>query len=164
MFIFLWWIHYIIIYIIYYIIIALLVTRITKQCHYVHTGRGRTMWWYSVFANILGCDTLIWIKNGRYSVFHSTNGDRKIQFLIENTTVTVFVQKFNYDITVFFEKINGNKIIQNLVRPPPLYRWVTARASSNPCCDPHEKIFHRNGRPVPRNQTEYIFPDTVRLV
>ena len=47
-----------------------------------------------------------------------SNGDGKIQFLIENTTVTVFIQKFDYGITVIFEKINGNTVMQNLVRPP----------------------------------------------
>ena len=57
-------------------------------------------------------------KNGRYSDFHSPNGDGKIQFLIENTTVTVFIQKFDYGDTVIFEKFNGNTVIQNLVRPP----------------------------------------------
>ena len=31
--------------------------------------------------------------------------------MIENTTVTVFLQKFDYDITVIFEKINGNTVI-----------------------------------------------------
>ena len=38
-------------------------------------------------------------------------GDGKIQFLIENATVKVFVQKFDYGITVIFEKINGNTVI-----------------------------------------------------
>ena len=38
------------------------------------------------------------IKNGRYSVFQSPNGDSKIQFLIENTTGTVFIQKLDYGI------------------------------------------------------------------
>ena len=69
-----------------------------------------------VFANFLGGDTVIWIKNGRYSVFEPPNGDGKIQYLIENATVTVFIQKFDYGITVIFEKINGNTVIQNLVR------------------------------------------------
>ena len=32
------------------------------------------------------------------------------QFLIENITVTVFVQKFDYGITEIFEKINGNML------------------------------------------------------
>ena len=41
-----------------------------------------------------------------------------MQFPIENTTVTVIIQKFDYDITIIFEKINGNTVIQNLVRPP----------------------------------------------
>ena len=52
-------------------------------------------------------------------MFQSPNGDGKIQYLMENTPVTVFVQKFDYGITVIFEKINGNTEIQNLVRPPP---------------------------------------------
>ena len=60
------------------------------------------------------------MKNGRCSIFQSPNGDGKIQFLIENTTVTVFIQKFDYGITVIFEKKNGNTVIQNLVRPPLL--------------------------------------------
>ena len=47
----------------------------------------------------------------RYLVFKSPNGDDKIQFLIENTTVTVFLHKFDYDITVIFGKINGNTVI-----------------------------------------------------
>ena len=55
----------------------------------------------------------------RYSVFHSPNGDGKIQFLIENTTMTVFIQKFAYGTTVIFGKINGYMVIYNLVRPPP---------------------------------------------
>ena len=47
---------------------------------------------------------VISMENGRYSVIQLPNGDGKIQFLIENTTVTVFVQKFDYGITVIFEK------------------------------------------------------------
>ena len=54
---------------------------------------------------------MILIKDLRYLVFQSPNGDGKIQFRIENTTVTVFIQKFDYDITVFCEKINGNTVI-----------------------------------------------------
>ena len=49
--------------------------------------------------------------NGRHSVFQSLNGDGKIQFLVENTTVTVYIQKFDYVITEIFEKINGNSVI-----------------------------------------------------
>ena len=74
-------------------------------------GGGRTIWRYSVFANFLDGDTVIWIKNGRYSVFQSLNGDGKIQYLIENTPVMVFVQKFDYGITVIFKKINGKMVI-----------------------------------------------------
>ena len=43
-------------------------------------------------------------KNGRYSVFQSPDGDGNIQFQIENTTVTVIIQIFDYDITIIFEK------------------------------------------------------------
>ena len=77
-----------------------------------------------VISQFLGGDTVIWIKNGRYSVFQSPNGDRKIQFLIENTAVTVFTQKFDYGITVIFEKIYGNMVIENLVHPPPPIRGL----------------------------------------
>ena len=79
----------------------------------------RTIWRYSVFVNFLDGISVIWVKNGRYSVFQSPDGDGKIQYLIENTTVTVFIQTFDYGITVFIEKINGNTVIQILVRPPP---------------------------------------------
>ena len=48
----------------------------------------------------LGGDTVNLINNGRYSVFQSPNGDGKMQFLIENTTVTVFLRKFDYGNTV----------------------------------------------------------------
>ena len=48
----------------------------------------------------------------------SVTCDGKIQFLIENTTVTVFIQKSDYGIMVILEKINGNAVIQNLVQPP----------------------------------------------
>ena len=33
--------------------------------------------------------------NSRYSVFQLPNGDSKMHFLIENTTVTVIIQKFD---------------------------------------------------------------------
>ena len=36
--------------------------------------------------------SIIGIKDGRFSVFKSPNGDGKIQFLIENTTGMVFKQ------------------------------------------------------------------------
>ena len=61
--------------------------------------------------------SIIGIKDGRFSVFKSPNGDGKKQFLIENTTGMVFIQKFVYGITLIFEKINGNTVTQNLVRP-----------------------------------------------
>ena len=51
------------------------------------------------------------MKNGRYLVFWSLNGDGKIQFRIKITTVTVPIQKFDYGITVILEKINGNTVI-----------------------------------------------------
>ena len=44
------------------------------------------------------------------------NGDSRIQFLMESTTLTVFIQKFDYGATVIFEKINGNTVIQNITR------------------------------------------------
>ena len=40
-----------------------------------------------------------------------SDGDGKIQSLIENTTVKVFIQKFDYGILILFEKINGNTVI-----------------------------------------------------
>ena len=49
-------------------------------------------------------------KDGRYSVFQSPNGNGKIRFLVEYVMVTVFIQKFDYDITVIFEKIYGNTV------------------------------------------------------
>ena len=52
--------------------------------------KGRTIWRCSVFANFLDGISVIWIKIVRYSVFQSPDGDGKMQFLIENTTVTVF--------------------------------------------------------------------------
>ena len=54
-------------------------------------------------------------KNGRYLVFKSSNDDGNIQFLIENTTVTVIIQKFAYGVTVIFEKINGKGPSKNYV-------------------------------------------------
>ena len=82
-------------------------------------GRGgRKIWRYSVFAHFLDGISVIWIKNGQYSVFQLPNGDIEIQFLIENTRVTVFIQRSDYGITVIFEKINDNTVIQILVRLP----------------------------------------------
>ena len=37
-----------------------------------------------------------------------------LTLLIENTTVKIFIQKFDYNNTVIFEKINGNTVIENL--------------------------------------------------
>ena len=50
-------------------------------------------------------------KDGRYSIFQSPNGDGRIQFLKENTTVTVFIQIFDSGTTVIFEKIKGNTVV-----------------------------------------------------
>ena len=50
--------------------------------------------------------------------FSVPNGEVKIQFLIENTMVTVFIQKCSDGITVIFEEINGNTVISNIVRLP----------------------------------------------
>ena len=55
--------------------------------------------------------SVIGIKNGRYSVFQTPGSVGKIQFMIENTTVTVFIQKFDDGITVIFDKINGITVI-----------------------------------------------------
>ena len=44
-------------------------------------------------------------KNGHYLVFHLPNGDGKIQYLIENTTMTISKQQFDGN-TIVFEKIN----------------------------------------------------------
>ena len=41
----------------------------------------------------------------------SPNGDAKMQFPIENITVAVIIQKFDYGITIIFEKFNGNTVI-----------------------------------------------------
>ena len=73
--------------------------------------RLASIWRYMVIANFLDGISVIRIKNGRYSVFRSPDDDGKIQYLIENTTVTVFIQKFDYGILVLFEKINGNTVI-----------------------------------------------------
>ena len=43
-------------------------------------------------------------KKGQYSVFQTPNGVRKIYFAIENTTMTIIIQKFDYGITVIFDK------------------------------------------------------------
>ena len=61
-------------------------------------------------SQFLGGDTVILIKNGRYSIFQSPNGDGKIQFLIENTTVTVFLQIFDYSITAISMTIDLSQI------------------------------------------------------
>ena len=63
-------------------------------------------------------------KNSRCSLFQSSDGDSKIQFLNQNTTMTAFIHTFDYGITVIFENSNSNKVIQNLVRPRPL-QWAS---------------------------------------
>ena len=55
-------------------------------------------------CQFFGGDTVIGVKNGRYSVFQSPNSDGKIQFLIENTTGTVFMQEFDYGIAVILKR------------------------------------------------------------
>ena len=86
--------------------------------------RGWAIWWYSVFADFFDGIFVIWIKIGQYSIFQPHNGDGKIQSLIENTTVMVFVQKTYYGILVLFEKIYGNTVIEILV--PPLCSSIYA--------------------------------------
>ena len=39
--------------------------------------------WVFCICQILGGDTVIWVKIGRYSVFQSPSGEGKIQFLID---------------------------------------------------------------------------------
>ena len=90
---------------------------------YLHVG-GLKLWRYSVFANILDGISVIRVKNGRYSVSQSPDGDDDIQFQVENATVTVIIQKFDYGMTVIFEKMYGNTVIQNLVRPLYCAFWV----------------------------------------
>ena len=60
------------------------------------------------FGQYFGDLNKIWLV---YSIFYPPNGDSKIQFLIEKTTVTVTIQEFDYGVTVIFEKINGNTVI-----------------------------------------------------
>ena len=50
-------------------------------------------------------------KRSRYLLFQSLIGDGKIKFLIENTTVTVFTQRFDSSIVVIFEIIYGDMVI-----------------------------------------------------
>ena len=49
--------------------------------------RGRAIWRYSAFANFLDGISMNGLKNGRYSVFQSSDGDGKIQYLIENYNI-----------------------------------------------------------------------------
>ena len=57
-------------------------------------------------------------------VFQSPNGDRKILLLIENTTIRVFIQKFDYGVTGIFEKIKGNGEILKFI-PSRLLKSLT---------------------------------------
>ena len=81
-------------------------------------GGWCTIWRFLVFANSLDGTSVILIKMVGIGYFKLPNADGKMQFLIETTTVMVFLQKCDDGITVIFEKINGNTVIQNLVRPP----------------------------------------------
>ena len=62
-------------------------------------------------GGFLDSTLVVWIKNGRYSVFQSPDVDDEIQILIENTTVTIFIQIVECDITVIFEWVNGDMVI-----------------------------------------------------
>ena len=55
----------------------------THVLYIVVAYRGRTMCRHLVFANFLDGVSIIWIKNGRYAVFQTSDGDSKIQFLIK---------------------------------------------------------------------------------
>ena len=70
-------------------------------------------------CKVLDAISVIRMKNGRYSIFQTPNGVDEIQFLIENTTVTVFIQIFDYGMTVIFNKINGHL----KPRKPPPHMW-----------------------------------------
>ena len=74
-------------------------------CKKSHSRAGRE-YNMAVFGicQFLNGMSVIWIKDGRYLVFQSPSDDGKIQFLIENTTVTVFIQQFYDGITLIFEK------------------------------------------------------------
>ena len=48
-----------------------------------------------IICQFLDDISVILIKNGSYSVFDSPKGDGKIEYLIENTTVTISKQKFH---------------------------------------------------------------------
>ena len=61
---------------------------------YCYKGGGRMIWRY--FGNLS--------KNDRYFGIQAPNIDGKNQFLLENTTVTVIIQKFDCGITVLFVK------------------------------------------------------------
>ena len=45
--------------------------------------------------------------NKKWTVY----GIWQIQFLIENNTMTVFVQKLDYSITVIYKNINGKTVL-----------------------------------------------------
>ena len=50
---------------------------------------------FSIFYGLL----VTLMKNGLYLVFQLQNDNGKIQLLIESSTVTVFMKKFDYGIT-----------------------------------------------------------------
>ena len=65
---------------------------------------GRTIWRNSFIFQFIGRYFGNLSKNGRYPVFQAPNSDGKNQFLLENITVTVIIQKFDCGITVPFVK------------------------------------------------------------
>ena len=48
-------------------------------------------------------------------------GTVKYNFVIQNTTVTKFIQKCDYAITVIFEKFNGNTTILKPRKPAKIF-------------------------------------------
>ena len=57
--------------------VAYTTIRAFNDINAAHLLRGRTTCRYAVLANFFDCILVIWIKNGRYSVFQSPNGDDK---------------------------------------------------------------------------------------
>ena len=83
-------------------------------------GGWCTIWRFLVFANSLDGTSVILIKMVGIGYFKSPNADGKMQFLIETTTVMVFIQKFDYSIAIIFGNINSNINLQPRT-PPPLH-------------------------------------------
>ena len=74
--------------------------------------------------------------------FQSTNDGGKIDFLIGNTTVAVFIPKFDYGIAVIFEFASEfQKYAQNIVK---IFRCILAIKGTLPNFFVPEVHFLRN--------------------